>query len=73
MDEAFRSLSMKPFDRLDGGCVLCGKARAQVKKLILGVHGAVCVECVELSSELIRSEAQGADRQDAEESREIDR
>jgi ATP-dependent Clp protease ATP-binding subunit ClpX len=29
-------------------CVMCGKSREQVSKLVLGLHGGVCVECVEL-------------------------
>ncbi len=46
------------FDRIDGRCVLCGKTRDQVQKLILGVHGGVCVDCVDLCNDLIRSEEQ---------------
>lgn len=30
----------------DKMCVLCGKDRTQVKRLILGIHGGVCPECV---------------------------
>ena len=45
------------FDRVDGRCVLCGKTREQVKKLILGVHGGVCLDCVDLCNDIIRSEA----------------
>ena len=43
--------------RIDGRCVLCGKTREQVKKLILGVHGGVCLDCVDLCNDIIRSEA----------------
>ena len=32
-------------------CVLCGKG---VKKLILGVHGGICIDCVYLCLELIQ-------------------
>ncbi|MGV3722610.1 MAG: ATP-dependent Clp protease ATP-binding subunit ClpX [Actinomycetota bacterium] len=35
-------------------CALCGKGREQVSKLVLGLHGGVCVDCVELSNELIQ-------------------
>ncbi|HEY3413267.1 MAG TPA: ATP-dependent Clp protease ATP-binding subunit ClpX [Armatimonadota bacterium] len=45
-------------------CLLCGKSREQVSKLILGMHGGICVECVGQCTELIRkerhSEAEGA-------------
>ena len=37
-------------------CVLCGKSREQVKKLIVGIYGGVCVECVALCNEIIRNE-----------------
>jgi ATP-dependent Clp protease ATP-binding subunit ClpX len=35
-------------------CVLCGKGREQVSKLVLGLHGGVCVDCVELSNEIVQ-------------------
>ena len=47
---------------IDGRCVLCGKTREQVKKLILGVHGGVCLDCVELCNDIIRSESPDSDR-----------
>lgn len=50
------------FDRIDGRCVLCGKTREQVKKLILGMHGGVCLDCVDLCNDIIRSEAHEPDR-----------
>jgi ATP-dependent Clp protease ATP-binding subunit ClpX len=37
-------------------CVLCGKTREQVAKLILGLHGGICVECVDLCNDVIRGE-----------------
>jgi ATP-dependent Clp protease ATP-binding subunit ClpX len=37
--------------------VLCGKTREQVKKLIVGTYGGVCLECVELCNEIVRNEA----------------
>jgi ATP-dependent Clp protease ATP-binding subunit ClpX len=37
-------------------CALCGKPREQVKKLILGRHGAVCTECVSLCNEIIKGD-----------------
>ncbi len=33
---------------LRGHCCLCGKPKEQVKKLIVGLHGAVCSECIDL-------------------------
>ena len=42
--------------------MLCGKTREQVKKLILGVHGGVCLDCVELCNDIIRSDSQEAER-----------
>ncbi|MCS6777298.1 MAG: ATP-dependent Clp protease ATP-binding subunit ClpX [Chloroherpetonaceae bacterium] len=53
----------KGFDRIDSRCVLCGKTREQVKKLILGVHGGVCLDCVELCNDIIRNETTEPDRQ----------
>ena len=49
-------------DRIEGRCVLCGKTREQVKKLILGVHGGVCLDCVELCNDIIRNESHEGDR-----------
>ena len=37
-------------------CLLCGKPREQVKKLILGLHGGICVECIDLCNDIIRNE-----------------
>jgi NAD(P)-dependent dehydrogenase (short-subunit alcohol dehydrogenase family) len=44
-------------DRIKGRCVLCGRTSEEVKKLILGVHGGVCLDCVELCNDIIRSVA----------------
>jgi ATP-dependent Clp protease ATP-binding subunit ClpX len=44
------------FDRNDSRCVLCGKNREHVRKLILGVHGGVCTECIGLCNDIIRGE-----------------
>lgn len=48
-------------ERNDSRCLLCGKSREQVKKLILGVHGGVCLECVELCNEIIRTDTSQID------------
>ncbi len=37
-------------------CLLCGKSREHVKKLILGQHGGICIDCVDLCNEIIRDE-----------------
>ena len=44
------------YDTNERRCVLCGKTREQVKKLIIGAHGGVCLECVNLCNEIIRNE-----------------
>ena len=36
-------------------CCLCGKTKEQVKKLIVGLHGAVCAECIDLCNEILTS------------------
>ncbi|MCX6345254.1 MAG: ATP-dependent Clp protease ATP-binding subunit ClpX [Armatimonadetes bacterium] len=50
------------YDRTGERCALCGKSRDQVKKLLVGVYGGICVECVELCNDIIRGEtAQSSD------------
>lgn len=46
--------------RMTDRCVLCGKSRDQVRKLILGMYGGVCAECVKLASDILRSETGSA-------------
>jgi len=43
--------------RLTDRCVLCGKSREQVRKLILGMYGGVCADCVKLANDILRSES----------------
>ncbi|MGQ9526114.1 MAG: ATP-dependent Clp protease ATP-binding subunit ClpX [Armatimonadota bacterium] len=45
-------------DRDGVRCLICGKSRDQVlpKKLIVGAHGAICVDCVEICNDIIRHE-----------------
>lgn len=43
-------------DSNDKRCVLCGKTREQVKKLIVGKYGAVCLACVEVCNDMVRAE-----------------
>jgi len=37
-------------------CCLCGKTKEQVRKLIVGLHGAVCSDCVELCNDILHSD-----------------
>src|SRR5437667_60921 len=43
-------------------CVFCGKPREQVAKLILGLHGGICVECVDLCNDVIKGEIYPTDQ-----------
>jgi ATP-dependent Clp protease ATP-binding subunit ClpX len=52
----------RAFDHGGNRCVLCGKTREQVKKLILGMHGGVCLDCIDLCNDIIRTEIQEPDR-----------
>ena len=49
------------YDRGSERCVLCGKTKDQVRRLILGVYGGVCLDCVGLCNEIIRTEGTRAD------------
>jgi ATP-dependent Clp protease ATP-binding subunit ClpX len=44
------------YDRTGERCALCGKSRDQVKKLLVGVYGGICIECVELCNDIIKGE-----------------
>lgn len=37
-------------------CCLCGKTKEQVRKLIVGLHGAVCIDCIDLCNDILSSE-----------------
>jgi len=39
--------------RSDGSCAMCGKDRTQLTKLILGVHGGICPDCVHICNETV--------------------
>jgi ATP-dependent Clp protease ATP-binding subunit ClpX len=43
-------------------CVLCGKSKEQVPKLILGLHGGICVECVDLCNDVIKGDVYPQDQ-----------
>jgi len=52
----------KPTERRDQ-CCLCGKTKEQVKKLIVGLHGAVCSDCVDLCNDILTHESGGTPAQ----------
>lgn len=37
-------------------CCLCGKNKEQVRKLIVGLRGAVCTDCIDLCNDLLHNE-----------------
>jgi len=37
-------------------CCLCGKQKDQVPKLIVGLHGAVCSDCVDLCNDILQAD-----------------
>lgn len=41
-------------------CCLCGKAKEHVKKLIVGLHGAVCADCVDLCNDILTTDGEKA-------------
>jgi ATP-dependent Clp protease ATP-binding subunit ClpX len=45
----------KTLERRDQ-CCLCGKTKEQVRKLIVGLHGAVCSDCIDLCNDILNSE-----------------
>jgi ATP-dependent Clp protease ATP-binding subunit ClpX len=47
----------KPFERRDQ-CCLCGKTKEQVRKLIVGLHGAVCSDCIDLCNDILSSDGE---------------
>jgi len=49
------------YDRTGERCALCGKSKDQVKKLLVGVYGGICVDCVELCIDIIKGAGQADD------------
>jgi ATP-dependent Clp protease ATP-binding subunit ClpX len=45
-------------------CLLCGKGKDQVPKLIVGLHGAVCTDCIELCNDILNAEGGSRSRSD---------
>jgi ATP-dependent Clp protease ATP-binding subunit ClpX len=47
----------KTIERRDQ-CCLCGKTKEQVKKLIVGLHGAVCSDCIDLCNDILHNDSE---------------
>ncbi len=47
----------KAYERRDQ-CCLCGKSKDQVRKLIVGLHGAVCSDCIDLCNDILSNEGE---------------
>jgi ATP-dependent Clp protease ATP-binding subunit ClpX len=52
----------KTLERRDQ-CCLCGKTKEQVKKLIVGLHGAVCSDCIDLCNDILHNDTDKAPAQ----------
>jgi len=40
-------------------CCLCGKTKEQVDRLIAGLHGAVCCDCIDLCNDILSNQTDG--------------
>lgn len=49
-------MSRVGFDKGERRCALCGRSREQVKKLIVGVYGGICLECLDVCNETIKGD-----------------
>jgi ATP-dependent protease Clp ATPase subunit len=45
----------KPIERRDH-CCLCRKTKEQVQKLIVGLDGAVCSDCIDLCNDILHND-----------------
>lgn len=52
-------------DRGERRCALCGRSREQVRRLIVGVYGGICLECLQVCNETIRGELGQVEEQPA--------
>ena len=43
-------------ERSDRRCALCGRSQEQVRRLIVGVYGGICLECLEVCNDTLRTE-----------------
>jgi ATP-dependent Clp protease ATP-binding subunit ClpX len=50
----------KALERRDQ-CCLCGKTKEQVRKLIVGLHGAVCSDCIDLCNDILHNDPEKKD------------
>ncbi|MCC7229493.1 MAG: ATP-dependent Clp protease ATP-binding subunit ClpX [Fimbriimonadaceae bacterium] len=50
----------KSLERRDQ-CCLCGKTKEQVRKLIVGLHGAVCSDCIDLCNDILHNDPEKKD------------
>ncbi len=41
-------------------CILCGKPKTQVRRLIVGLYGGICTECVEICSGIVQGVSEQA-------------
>ena len=48
--------TMSKIERRDQ-CCLCGKTKEQVRKLIVGLHGAVCSDCIDLCNDILNNDS----------------
>ncbi|HEY3781626.1 MAG TPA: ATP-dependent Clp protease ATP-binding subunit ClpX [Fimbriimonadaceae bacterium] len=48
---------MSKIERRDQ-CCLCGKTKEQVRKLIVGLHGAVCSDCIDLCNDILSNDSE---------------
>jgi len=51
------------FERNDRRCALCGRSREQVRKLIVGVYGGICLDCLEICNDTIKGELNKVEEQ----------
>src|SRR5947209_13006100 len=49
--------TMSKIERRDQ-CCLCGKTKEQVRKLIVGLHGAVCSDCIDLCNDILNNDGE---------------
>lgn len=54
----------KAFERRDQ-CCLCGKTKEQVRKLIVGLHGAVCSDCIDLCNDILTNDGERPSKEPA--------
>lgn len=46
-------MALQTDDMTDDQCFLCGKHKRVVKKLVIGLHGGICSDCVSLCQEIL--------------------